>query len=178
MRILLLPTLLLPLLTGACTAPTQELLPIPAAIKGASMVASVEVAVQPDARRSVAAIDGATTPGTPPELPFAKLLEQSILDAARDAGLASGRALALRVEVDAVQTAGAAQAVLGRNDRLQGAVFVRDAATGEELGQFYVDIDRSNGGLMSAVTRFGGVRESLARQFGREVAKALGGRVR
>ena len=178
MRIFFSPALLL-LLTAACAATSDELLPIPASIKGASMIARVEVFIQPDARRSVAALDGKTAaPGAPPQLPFAKLLERSILDAAREAGLGSGRALALRVEVDAVQAAGAAQAVLGRNDRLQGAVFVRDAGTGEELGQLYIDIDRSNGGLMSAVTRFGGVPESLARQFGRKVAEALGGRAR
>ena len=179
MRILSLPALLLLLLTGACTATSQELLPIPASIKGASMIASVEVVIQPAARRSVAAIDGTTAaPAAPPQVPFTKLLERSILDAAREAGLGSGRALALRIEVDAVQTAAAAQALLGRNDRLQGLVFVRDAQNGEELGQLYIDIDRSNGGLMSAVTRLGSVRESLARQFGREVAKALGGGLR
>jgi hypothetical protein len=67
-------------------------------------------------------------------------------------------------------------ALLGRDDRLEGSVFVRDAATGESLGQLYVDIDRNNGGLISALSRIGNVRESLARQFGAEVAATLSGR--
>jgi hypothetical protein len=55
---------------------------------------------------------------------------------------------------------------------------VRDAASGESLGQLYVDIDRTNGGLMKALARIGSVRESLAKQFGAEVAAALSVRKR
>jgi hypothetical protein len=110
---------------------------------------------------------------SPTDPSFAQLLERNVREAAVAAGLTSGRALRLVVEVDRVQTANAASAFLGRDDRLEGSVFVRDAASGESLGQLYVDIDRTNGGLMKALARIGSVRESLAKQFGAEVAAAL-----
>lgn len=172
MRILPLAVLLL-FLAGACTGKAEELLPIPASVKGASRVSEVEVTIGRRAAASVAAMDAKQGPGN---LTFAQLLERSLREAAEAAGLRSGRALKLVVEVDTIQTADAASAFLGRDDRLEGSVFVRDAATGESLGQLYVDIDRTNGGLMKALSRIGSVRESLARQFGAEVAAALGGK--
>jgi hypothetical protein len=169
LRFLLFPALILFLASG-CATKAEELLPIPAAIKGASRVSEIDVSVRRDAAAAVAASDqGIGEAGEP----FAKLLERSIREAAAQAGLTSGRALKLIVEVDALQMAGAGSALLGRNDRLEGSVFLRDAATGESLGQLYVDIDRNNGGLISALSRIGSVRESLARQFGAEVAAAL-----
>ncbi len=69
-------------------------------------------------------------------------------------------------------------ALLGRNDRLRGSAYVRDASTGEDLGHIYVDIDRNNGGFLNALSRIGNVRESLAGQFGAQVAAALGGKRR
>jgi hypothetical protein len=135
------------------------------------MVQAVEVAIAPAASRSVAAGDAAAGGAS-----LSELLELSILEATRKAGLTSGRALNLRVEIDAVQAADAASAFMGKDDRLEGSVYVRDAASGANLGQLYIDIDRTNGGLVSTLARGGNVRESLARQFADEVAKALGGR--
>ena len=169
MRFTLIPALLL-LLASGCATKAEELLPIPASIKGASRVSEIEVTVRRDAAAAVAASD--RNVGAAGE-PLAKLLERSIREATEQAGLTSGRALKLTVEVDALQMAGAGSALLGRDDRLEGSVFVRDAATGQSLGQLYVDIDRNNGGLISALSRIGSVRESLARQFGAEVAAAL-----
>ena len=169
MRLSLLPPLLL-LLTSACAQQAEELLPIPASVKGASRIAEVEVTVRREVRAAAAASDQRLGPNA---LPLAKLLQRSVLEAAERAGLTSGRALKLSVEVDALQVANPGSALLGRDDRLEGSVFVRDASTGENLGQLYVDIDRNNGGLISALSRIGNVRESLARQFGAEVAAAL-----
>lgn len=170
----LLPILLL-LLTGGCATAAEELLPIDPSIKGSSRLAEIEVSVRRGAAEAVAASDDRLGPTGEP---FAKLLERSVREAAVEAGLTSGRALKLIVEVDALQMAGAGSALLGRNDRLEGSVFLRDAATGAGLGQLYVDIDRNNGGLMSALARIGDVRESLARQFGADVAAALSARRR
>ena len=174
MRFPFLPALLLLIAIG-CAPHAEELLPIPASVKGANLVSDVEITFRRQAPRAVAAIDAKA--GAAAE-PFAELLERSIREATREAGLTSGRALKLLVEVDALQTADAASAFVGRDDRLEGSVYVRDAATGESLGQLYIDIDRNNGGLIGAVSRIGNVRESLARQFGSEVARALGGRMR
>jgi hypothetical protein len=174
LRFPFLPALLLLIAIG-CAPHAEELLPIPASVKGANLVSDVEITFRRQAPRAVAAIDAKA--GAAAE-PFAELLERSIREATREAGLTSGRALKLLVEVDALQTADAASAFVGRDDRLEGSVYVRDAATGESLGQLYIDIDRNNGGLIGAVSRIGNVRESLARQFGSEVARALGGRMR
>ena len=179
----LLPALLLLFLASGCAGQSEELLPIPASIKGASKVSDVDVIFRQQAAPAVAAMDArlrqrpANAAGTAP-LPFSELLERSIRQAAGEAGLTSGRALKLVVEVDAIQTADAASALIGRDDRLAGSVLVRDAATGEELGQLYIEIDRHNGGLISALSRIGNVRESLARQFGAEVAAGLSAKKR
>ena len=167
--------MLLLLLASGCTRQAEELLPILASVKGSSRISDVEVTIGRRAAASVAAMDAKQGPGG---VTLAQLLDRSLREAAATAGLTSGRALKLVVEVDAIQTADAAAAFLGRDDRLEGSVFVRDAATGESLGQLYVDIDRTNGGLMKALARIGSVRESLARQFGAEVAAALSGRKR
>ncbi len=171
---------LLLLLTSACVNPTDELLPIPASVKGASRVADVEISFRRQAAPAVAAMDRKleARPGASAGEGFRALLERSIREAAAEAGLTSGRALKLLVEIDTVQTADAASALIGRDDRLEGSVYIRDAATGEGLGQLYIDIDRTNGGLISALSRIGNVRESLARQFGSEIARALSGKSR
>jgi hypothetical protein len=167
--------LLLLLLASGCARQAEELLPIPASIKGASRIADVEVTIGRGAAAAVAAMDAKQGANG---VSFAKLLDQSVREAAEAAGLTSGRALKLVLEVDRVQTASAAGALVGRDDRLEGSAYVRDAATGDSLGQLYVSIDRNNGGFISALSRIGSVRESLARQFGAEVAAALSARKR
>lgn len=172
LRHLLLPAFLL-CLASACASSSEELLPIPHSIKGASLVQAVEVAAAPAAARSVAGSDAKAGGAT-----LSQLLERSIIEETRAAGLISGRALRLKVEIDAIQTADAASAFVGKDDRLEGSVYVRDAATGESLGHLYIDIGRANGGLLNALARGGNIRESLVRQFASEVAAALGGRPR
>ena len=172
MRLFPLPALLLFLASG-CARQAEELLPIPASVKGASRVAEVEVRIGRSAAAAVAASDQKVSGVVET---FAQLLERSVREAAAQAGLSSGRALKLILEVDRLQVANPGSALIGRDDRLEGSVFVRDAATGESLGQLYIDIDRNNGGLISALSRIGNVRESLARQFAAETAAALSGK--
>ena len=181
-RLLLLPALLLLALAG-CAPTTDELLPIPASIKGASTVTEVEVVVMKPAQAAVARLNGTapsepaqTAPvptAAPPQVPFEQMLADAIREATRSRGLTSGRALKLRVEIERLQTANAASAMIGRDDRLEGSVFVRDAATGEGLGQLYITIVNVNGGLMSVLKRLGGIREQLSGAFASDIADAL-----
>lgn len=179
----LLPLLLLATLAG-CAAQSEELLPIPASVRGASRVDAVEVKIRATAAAAVAALDqkaatsGASTDAPAAGQPFRQLLADSVDKAARDRGLRSGRALKLIVEVDEIEVAETAAALFGRSDRLAGSVFVADAATGEPLGQLYVDVVNTNAGLSGLALRGGGVREALAREFAAHVARALGGRRR
>ena len=181
MRIFFLSALLALGLAG-CAPTTDELLPIPASIKGASIVAEVEVVVMKPAQAAIARLNGSAppepgqiAPARPAALPvpLEQMLADAIKQATRSRGLTSGRSLKLRVEIERVQTANAASAVVGRDDRLEGSVFVRDAATAEDLGQLYITIVNTNGGLMSALMRVGGIREQLTSAFADDVADAL-----
>ena len=163
---------------GACATGAEELLPIPASIRGASRVDAVEVTVRGAAVAAVAATDERTKPDAPSVTPFRQMLARTVETAAHDAGLTAGRPLKLLVEIDELAIPGAGGALLGRRDRLAGSVFVTDAASGEPLGHLYVDVVNANGGLVRLALRGGNVREALAEEFARRVADALGGRKR
>jgi hypothetical protein len=179
LRLSHLPALLLLLVACACTSRTDQVLPLSRSIIGASQVKNVELVVQPAARAAVAAHDEragrATAQSGYAAAPFSELLPGMIMEATRKLGLASGRELKLLVEIDELQTASAGAAMFGQEDRLAGTVFVRDAATGEPLGQLYVDVNARSSGLIGLATR-GGVRERIAEAFATRVARALGGR--
>jgi hypothetical protein len=187
LRLCLLPALLLALLGAACAGPPEELLLIPAAVKGASTVTAVDISVRGPARAMVAALDERLrTRRTPPAgatpdkgdydaLPFDRMTALVIADAARKAGLTSGRQLRLRVEIDMLKIPNAAAALVGSDDRLAGSVFIRDAATDEALGQLYIDITGPHDGLIGLATR-GGIREQLAERFAAHIVKALAGK--
>jgi hypothetical protein len=172
-------TLFLLLLTCACTSRTDEVLPLSRSIVGASQVKRIETAVRPQAQASVAALDERATQkkaeGGYAAAPLARLLPDMIMEATRRLGLTSGRELKLMLEIDELQTADAGAAMFGSKDRLAGTVFVSDAATGEALGQLYVNVNARASGLMGLATR-GGVRERIAEGFATRVAKALSGR--
>lgn len=190
MRFLILAAaLLLPL--AACARNAEEVLPISAAIKAASHVASVEVVLRPQARRATASLDERIrakrnlmagtanqrpSPGDYDKVEFEMLMVLAVEDTTRAWGLDSGRALKLVIEIDEVRTPNAAAAFIGSRDRLAGTVFVRDKATGEALGQLYVDISSRHTGLMGLALRGTGVREQLAGAFAAQIADALGGR--
>jgi hypothetical protein len=80
------------------------------------------------------------------------------------------------LDIDRIDVQGTGAALFGREDRLAGTVFIRDAATGEPLGQLYVDTVGTNGGLLALALRGGGVRERLVGAFSERVAGALSGR--
>lgn len=170
------------LLLAGCMQQSQELLPIPASIKMASVVRTVEVAVRPSAAAKVAELDekAAARPGSPrthSALPFAEMLPMVVGEVTRAWGLTGGRELKLLVEIDAVETAGTAATLLGGSrDRLAGSVFIRDAITDEPLGQLYVDVVNSHSGPVGLLIRGGGIREELASEFAIHIARALTGR--
>lgn len=179
LRLSQLPALLLLLLACACTSHTDEVLPLSRSIIGVSQVQTVELVVQPTARASVAAHDERASRNTASDgfaaAPLSELLPGMIFEATRKLGLASGRELKLLIEIDELKTANAGAAMFGKEDRLAGTVFVRNAATDEALGQLYVDVNARTSGLIGLATR-GGVRERIAEAFATRVARALSGR--
>jgi hypothetical protein len=176
------PTYLLLILAAclaACSSRTDEVLPLSRTVVGASRIEAVEIVLQPAARRAVAFLDEraakAGAQGAAAQ-PFGTLLETSVRDAAVRAGLTNGRSLRLVLDIDRIDVQGTGAALFGREDRLAGTVFVRDAASGEPLGQLYVDTVGTNGGLLALALRGGGVRERLLGAFSERVAGALSGR--
>ena len=155
------------------------MLPLSRAIVGASQVAAVEIVLQPTALPSVAALDeraGTSGAQEAAAQPFNQLLEAAVRDAALRSGLTGGRALRLLLDIDHLQVPGTGAAMFGKQDRLAGTVYVRDAGTGAALGQLYVDVASSNAGLLGIALRGGGVREKLAAAFAERIAGALSGR--
>ncbi len=161
----------------ACGSATQEVLPLSRTIIGASRIEAVELVVQPSARLAVLALDErAKESSGAAALALTGLMQTAITDAAREAGLSGARPLKLMLEIDQLTVPGSGAALLGAQDRLAGTVFVRHAASGEALGQLYVDVRASNAGLLGLALRGGGVREKLAAAFAERVVEALSGR--
>lgn len=171
---------LLPLLPiAACATPVQHVLPLAPGVRGASHVAEVRAFPVAHASDLFAPFDEKAARRTDGEaaLPTAAMIERAMVEAAREAGLAGGRALRLEIEIDRLETADAAEVLLTSiPDRISGTVFVRDAASGEPLGQLYVDVGNRQSGLVGLAMRSGGARERLAAAFARQVAAALSAR--
>jgi len=184
------------LLLAACMPnPVRVIEPVSAEIRGASHVADVAVAVSPLAadtmeRFEAKARENRAEAGLPPvppgglaarpsrdeyaTLPFAQMMELVVEDVTREQGLQSGRPLRLEIEIDTLKTANAAMAILAAsNDQLAGTVRVLDAASGERLGEFYVDVINSHSGLLGLAMRGGGIREELAQEFSLHIARQL-----
>lgn len=127
-----------------------------------------------------AAVDPAAprpTAGEYSRLPFARMFPLVIEDVTREWGLASGRAVKLKVTVDTIKMAdGAATILLGSADQLAGIVEVVDAASAAPLGSFYIDVINAHNGLFGAIERGSGVRESISQEFGLETSRVLAGR--
>ena len=176
--------------------PVDVIQPVSASIRNASMVDQVDVRLSPlaadrmakfeeNAREKRAAaglapVDAAVEPadGTPRDewstLPFAQMMELMVKDVTRDRGLTSGRPLRVAVEIDTLKTANAGMVMLaGSSDQLAGTVQVLDGATGEKLGEYYIDVINSHSGLLGLAMRGGGVREKLANEFAGHIAKQL-----
>ena len=163
--------------TAACTSGTQEVLPISRGVVRASQVAAVELILQPTAAPSVAALDqrGSGAEGAAGR-PFEALIDAAVRDAAVRAGLTGGRPLRLVLDIDHLQVPGTGAALFGKQDRLAGTVYIRDASTGATLGQLYVDVASSNAGIVGVALRGGGTRERLVQAFAERIAEALSGR--
>jgi len=162
------------LLFSGCAGSTENVLPVPPGIRGASFVRQSEVIVRRNAVRTVAALDEKSDAGKGGPLRFDEMLSRTIKRVTLASGLTSGRALKLIVEVDSLKAPPVGAAFFGADDELAGSVFIKDADDGEELGQLYVKVGRVNGGLASVIIRGGGVREQLAEAFAKRIADALG----
>jgi hypothetical protein len=165
--------------TAACQSVTDEVLPLSRSIIGASRVEAIQIDVRPTAAPAVAALDKrATTGGSEgaAALPFGQMLEAAVREAAARAGLAGARPLRLVLEIDTVAVQGTGAALIGAEDRLAGTIFVRDARSGEALGQLYVDVRAGQAGIVGLALRGNGVRERLAANFADRIAGALSGR--
>lgn len=184
----------------ACApAPVREITPVSASIRGATMVSDVTVKLSPlameammkfeEKARANRAADGlqpvsetAELEGQPTRdqysgLPFGHMFELVVKDVTRDWGLNAGRPVNLNVEIDTLKTANAAMALLaGSNDQLAGTVSVIDAASGSQVGEFYVDVINSHSGLLGLAMRGGGIREKLAEEFALHISRQLTGR--
>lgn len=185
------------LLVAACAPKAVEVVqPIPASLRGNAQVAAVGVTLSPIARDLMGKFDvkaaekradaklapvdpNAPLAGKPSRdeyatLPFAQMFPLIVQDVAREKGLNSGRPIRLDVEIDTLKTANAGMAILaGSSDQLAGQVTVRDAASGDKLGQFYVDVINSHSGLLGLALRGGGVREKLSQEFAEHIADQL-----
>jgi len=188
------------LLVAACAPKAVEVVqPIPAAVRGHAQVAAVSVNLSPLARdlmqkfdqkaaekradAKLAPVDpNAPLAGKPPRdeyatLPFAQMFPLMVQDVARERGLTDGRPVRIDVEIDTLKTANAGMALLAASsDQLAGQVTVRDAQSGDKIGQFYVDVINSHSGLLGLALRGGGVREKLADEFAKHIADQLKGK--
>ena len=148
----------------------------PDALRGAAYVDTVELTLDGESRGAVAADDSKRHGDGDAALPFAKLLDRDVKDAARTRGMQAGRPLRVAVEMDVLRIPDIGMAVLGRSDRLAGQVRVEDARTGDRLALFYVTVDHPHSGLIGLAIRGGGVREKLVREFAAHIADQLAAR--
>lgn len=170
------------MLLGGCMGSAEEVLPLSRDIVGASTISAVQVVSQAEASTHVVEPLGKPL-GERLVQPSAsnaraKTLENAIMAAGQQWGLNSGRKLRLVVEIDAYDVTGVAAAALGREDRLAGTVFVRDAQSGQQVGQLYIDVNKGGAGPIRLLARGGNVSDALASEFAERVARSLSGRSR
>lgn len=110
-------------------------------------------------------------------MPFKQMFPLVIRDVTRDWKLDNGVPVFLRINLDRLQTADAAVAILiaGSSDILQGNVDVIDATLGGSLGSFRVEVRNSHSGWGGMLIRGGGIREKLAVEFGLELSRYIAG---
>lgn len=111
--------------------------------------------------------------------PFTAMMPYVMRDVTRKWGLTperGGKAVNLRITVENIKTANAAMAMLvSSSDELSGEVVVIDPATQQQIGNFYVQVINSHGGLAGLAMRGGGVREKLVEEFALESSRILTG---
>lgn len=186
------------LLLMGCVKPVQVVTPVSEAIVGNNRVAATEVVIGETAQEAIAALDATAAEkraeaGLPPvdttvapaqrpasdaysTLPFAQMFPLVMEDVTQRQGLTAGRDVRLRVTVETMKMANAGMAILlSSADQLAGNVEVLDLNTGEQLGEFYVDVINGHGGLLGLAIRGSGVRESMSEEFALEVSRQLTG---
>lgn len=186
------------LLLTACVKPVQVVTPVSQNIVGNSRVVATSVAIDETAQEPMAALEAiavekrqeaglppanpAVAPGQRPlsetysTLPFAQMFPLVMEDVTQERGLTSGRDIRLQVTIETIKMANTGMAMLlGSADQLAGNVEVFDAANGEALGEFYVDVVNGHSGLFGMAIRGSGVRESLSEEFALQVSRQLTG---
>lgn len=112
-------------------------------------------------------------------VPFAAMMPRVMRDVTRKWGLTAergGKPVDLRVMVEGIRTANAGMALLlGSSDELSGEVVVFDSSTGQRVGNFYVQVVNSHGGLSGLAMRGAGIREKLVEEFALESSRILTG---
>jgi len=112
-------------------------------------------------------------------LPFSSMMPFVMRDVTRKWGLTQergGKAVNLRVTIENIKTANAGMALLlGSSDELSGEVVVLDPVTQQQIGNFYVQVVNSHGGLAGLAMRGSGVREKLVEEFALESSRILTG---
>lgn len=200
MKMLRIAALAAALMLSACGPKAVDVIkPVPASLRNASVVQDVTVTLSPLAAElmekfeakarekradaGLAPVDASAELSVKPPrdeyatLPFAQMLELMVKDVTRARGLNSGQPLRVAVEIDTLKTANAGMAILaGSSDQLAGTVKILNAGTGQQLGEFYIDVINSHSGLLGLAMRGGGVREKLADEFAGHIAKQLSGK--
>jgi|TARA_R110000868_G_scaffold402710_3_gene679280 hypothetical protein len=112
-------------------------------------------------------------------LPFSSMMPFVMRDVTRKWGLTQergGKAVNLRITIENIKTANAGMALLlGSSDELSGEVVVLDPVTQQQIGNFYVQVVNSHGGLAGLAMRGSGVREKLVEEFALESSRILTG---
>jgi hypothetical protein len=143
-----------------------------------------EKAAEKRAEAKLAAWTMATDGAAPPAeeyatIPFTAMMPFVMRDVTRKWGLTperSGQAVNLRITIENVKTANAGMALLmGSSDELSGEVIVLDPATQQQIGNFYVQVINSHGGIAGLAMRGAGIREKLAEEFALESSRILTG---
>lgn len=122
--------------------------------------------------------------GVPPQdqyatLPFSAMMPFVMRDVTRKWGLTperGGKPVNLRITIENIKTANAGMALfLGSSDELSGEVVVLDPSTQQQIGNFYVQVINSHGGLAGLAMRGAGIREKLVEEFALESSRILTG---
>ncbi|MBO9579774.1 MAG: hypothetical protein J7498_02680 [Sphingobium sp.] len=126
------------------------------------------------------AADGAAPPVAQyATIPFTAMMPFVMRDVTRKWGLTperGGKAVNLRITVENIKTANAGMALLlASSDELSGEVIVLDPATQKQIGNFYVQVINSHGGLAGLAMRGSGIREKLVEEFALESSRILTG---
>lgn len=112
-------------------------------------------------------------------IPFTAMMPLVMRDVTRRWGLTSergGKPVNLRITIENIKTANAGMALLlGSSDELSGEVVVLDPVTQQQIGNFYVQVVNSHGGLAGLAMRGGGIREKLVEEFALESSRILTG---